>query len=150
MTMVENENAVVEMAERETMIENIRRYCDLLQTHPNLPVPYSMSESLYLTEDEARAARRGIYGWKKTNNRESSYISYRKVIGGGDTDDSWSKGSFTLEITVSKADSACERVVTGTRHVEAYHVDAYDEEVIEWRCDSDSPPADETVFGPED
>lgn len=151
MTTVQNYETVEteeEMTERQRMIENIRHYADLLQTHPNLPIPWSMHESAYLTEEDARIARRGIYGWTKHNTRESSYITYSKVIGGDG--ERWGQGTFTLEITVNKEDSQCQRVQTGTRHVEGYSVEAHDEPVYTWRCDSDEPASDPTVFGPED
>jgi hypothetical protein len=139
----------VEVTDRQRMIAAIRAYANLLESTPNLPCPYSMTESSYLTEQEARDARRGTWGrWEKVNSKDSGYVRYFLVVGEPGAE-RYERGTVTYEIDVSKADSQCERIQTGTRHVEEYHVEAHDEPVYSWRCDSDEPTADVTVFGQE-
>ena len=103
-----------ELTQRQRMIASIRAYADLLEAFPNLPAPWSSSESFYLTEQEARDARRGVYGWTKQNDRKSSYITYYRVIGGADR---WGAGTITVQINVDKGTGACRQVVVGTRRI---------------------------------
>ncbi len=114
---------------RGQMVAGLRAFADLLENNENMPVPfYGVRASLYLTEEGARAARKGIYGWVKHNEKSSAYMSYTLDFGEDPYD-----APVRLTVEVSK-EGTCERVQVGTRHVDAEVIDAHDEAVYEWRC----------------
>lgn len=125
----ETEEEREEREGRARLIANLRELADLLELAPELPAPYSMHATVYLSsEAAARRARRRVRGWRKHNTRESYYVTYEKVIGGGSE---YGRGAVTLSLEVSKGET-CQRVQVGTRHVEA--VPAHEEPVYEWDC----------------
>ncbi len=122
---------------RAETVKGLRELADLLEVFENMPIPfYPIRAGLFLsTAEEARAARKGIYGWVKHNDKSSSYMSYTLEFGEDPFD-----APVKLVIEVSKA-TECARVQVDTRHVEAQFIEAHDEPVYEWKCDGDTEDA---------
>ena len=118
-------------AGRERMIASLHELADLLETHPDLPAPYDLYVSSYVSAEEARACCWGIPHWEKRNSPTASYVSYTRTFGAGGS--RYGRGSIVYSLEVGK-EATCERIQTGVRHVEA--TEARDEPVYEWNCTS--------------
>jgi hypothetical protein len=117
------------MTEEEERIDKLnaaQEMIDWLTEHTEVPLPYGFGGQIFLTEEEARAARKGTFGWKKID--AGQYIEYLRLFG----DD----GSVGYTIYVDKSDtSTCRRVQVGVRHVEAR-----EDPIYKWICDGDPAP----------
>lgn len=113
---------------REKLIANLKALTAALETHPDLPIPYGVYVSCYVSTEQARAGRKGIPGWTKTSTPESAYTHYEKCFGGGSSCD---RSAVVFEMSVPKSET-CQRVQAGTRHVD--EVPAHDEPVWRWDC----------------
>ncbi len=116
---------------RSTLITRLHALADWLEANPDVPVsPYAEVRIDYFGAalDEARAIREAAPGgWVKRTSSTDNYISYEH--GDGSDEMKW---RVCYAVHVSKSEStSCERVQTGTRHVEAH-----DEPVFEWKCDA--------------
>ena len=65
---------------RAEVVAGLRELADLLEEHTNMPVPYGVYAPMYLTAEQARDARKGIYGWTKYNTKTSSYMTYTLTV----------------------------------------------------------------------
>lgn len=121
-------NADRQARERAELIAGLRAYADLLELHPNLPIPsYGVYATAYVDNATARAGREGIYGWRKDNVPASAYISYEKRL-----------GDVFVQFQVSKYET-CQRIPAGVKHIEA--TEAHDVDTFKWVC---SPASDDS------
>ena len=130
-----------EPTRRARIVAGLRELADTLENHENLVPPETVYGGLYMPVGAARDARRGVYGWRKRNEKNSSYMAYSLTFPRGE--EIWAPGTVTMAIEVGKQDE-CTRVVVGTRDVPA--VEAHTEDVYEWRCDGDTDPAEDITL----
>jgi hypothetical protein len=123
-----------ENEKRVTQIAGMRAMTDWLELHPDVPIPYGVSITLYVEMDEARKIRAGsVGGWVKS---DSDYaFTYRKSF--TPALPNWESCEYILQ--VAKSEATCKRVQVDTRHVEAQPAtEAHDEPVFKWVCGPDA------------
>lgn len=124
------------MPEESSLPVFLRALADFYEERPNLPPPYIASWSpatVYLRQETAIEHLKSIGSFEKEFVGES--FKAVKMIGGR-----------RVEFSVDR-NAICEKVVVGTRHVDAWMrpaelVEAHDEEIVEWKCP-------ESIFGKE-
>lgn len=107
---------------RAAKIADLRELVDFLDEHPAVPLPFWLTYNHDVWCDDAAdllAKRRELGG------------KLEKVIGSDRFGFSRMFGAIKLSLLVSR-EAVCERVATGTRHVEA--VEAHDVDEYEYRC----------------
>jgi hypothetical protein len=105
-------------------LNNLVQYLENVQaTNIELmPKPYSPI-NIYISVDTMEELQQYIKLFGSCEKySDSTSIGVRKFF-----------GTHKIDVYISH-EVACERVVVGTRHVEAKLVEAYDEEIVEWRC----------------
>ena len=137
MTSTEESRSTAEIAAerdaREQIIHGLHQLARLLENNPDLPCPYNVAITEYVSAAEARAGRRGIAGWEKRNSKTASWVDYSLQLSDREA---WQRGAVTYSLEVSKQET-CQQVQVGVKHVEEQPaVPARDIPVMEWRCSS--------------
>lgn len=105
--------------QRAAYIRGLRALADVLEAHPEVPVPYHGNQaditiSAFLHSEDPRAelaaaARAFPCNWEKAVRDDGTYGSYFDLHG--------KLHGLSLRLTAYR-DAVCERVVTGTRDIE--------------------------------
>lgn len=144
--MTTTTEASTEATVHDTLAENLRRAAEIMQAHPDLPIPYITSTyrggvelAWYLTvhvEDHAKQKRLA-----QTILRTLGGKWDKSVSGPGDMN--FKQGSILdpirFIVQVSR-EAVCQRIVTGTTEVTIPAVEAEPErteirETVEWVCE---------------
>lgn len=111
-----------------SFVDDLRQVADFLEARPELLKTMNPDETLNICapSKERFSQLAKVFGSAEKISTGMYYV-HRKHF-----------GSIKLDLFASKS-VTCERVVVGTKRVEAQHVEAYDipareEEVVEWRC----------------
>lgn len=114
----------MEHVDRAEVVANLRRLADMIE-ECSLPVtPYVNTQVSHYADsiDEVRKIReQHLGGWVKEDL--GNFFSYHLNAGTG------KRTSVQYRVLINKRNT-CKRVVTGSRHIEAH-----DEEIVEWRCE---------------
>lgn len=112
---------------RAAMLDAMQEMVDWLRVNPQVPIPYGIGGSCFLTDEESRKGRRGTTGWNKSHS--GNYIQYTRTWG------PFGRVSFSIYVDKSTT-STCHQVQVGTRIVPA--VEEHEEPVMKWICEPES------------
>jgi hypothetical protein len=111
-----------ETLKRQARITGLRQLADFLEAHPNLPVPYSGSQNVFVYGRDALAAVAREPGVRWQKRVADSY--YALVVEFA--------GDYSYEVNVDR-EQVCRKVVTGSQIVPAQP--EREEETFIWECD---------------
>ena len=145
--MLTPEKVVSESAKAlATQSDALRQVADLLEAHPDLPLPYVTSSSSGAASVSWQLVIESIHGFDLAAQKAEATRIIRTLGGKWDKQDGYedfyfkrSLGLLNLSITV-KREAVCERVVTGTETVTipakaATPQQVVEQEIVEWRCE---------------
>lgn len=107
---------------RQAQIDGLREMLDLLEAQPGLRLPYWLIEdqSVYATDEADLLLKRKMLGKTVDKVVTDSFFGFAQHF-----------GPITLKVLVQR-EVVCERVKTGTKHIEA--VEAHDVDTYEYVC----------------
>lgn len=107
---------------RQAQIEGLREMLDLLEAHDELRLPYWLTDdhTIYALDEADLLAKRKMLGKTVTKIVTDTNFGFAQHF-----------GPITLQVVVNR-EVVCEKVKTGTRHIEA--TEAHDVDTYEYVC----------------
>lgn len=108
---------------RKMFADSLREFAAFIESHEDVPLPVMPRfDTFFYAKEDFQNAVKAVGGELEKKGDYGSLMVVRRTF-----------GPLQFDLNIDR-EQVCERVVTGTRKVEAVTIPEHEEEIVEWKC----------------